>query len=144
MQNLGVLYLHANLQVFPFLYETYEGLGRYRRAEEKPLHLGTGYSSLSYLKRFPIDSLKIDRSFIRDLTTNADDAAITRAIIAMAHSLKLRVVAEGVEEEKQIEFLREEGCDEMQGFFFSPPVPAEAFIGLIQEGKHLQVGMKVL
>jgi diguanylate cyclase (GGDEF)-like protein/PAS domain S-box-containing protein len=104
---------------------------------------GTGYSSLSYLKRFPIDSLKIDRSFIRDLTTNADDAAITRAIIAMAHSLKLRVVAEGVEEEKQIEFLREEGCDEMQGFFFSPPVPAEAFIGLIQEGKHLQVGMKV-
>jgi EAL domain-containing protein (putative c-di-GMP-specific phosphodiesterase class I) len=98
---------------------------------------GTGYSSLSYLKRFPIDSLKIDRSFIRDLTTNPDDAAITRAIIAMAHSLKLRVVAEGVEEEKQIEFLRQEGCDEMQGFFFSPPVPAEAFIRLVSEGKHL-------
>jgi diguanylate cyclase (GGDEF)-like protein/PAS domain S-box-containing protein len=102
---------------------------------------GTGYSSLSYLKRFPIDYLKIDRSFIRDVTTSPDDAAITRAIIAMAHSLKLKVVAEGVEKEDQMEFLRAEGCDEMQGFFFSPPVPAESFIRLVEEGKSLPVGM---
>jgi diguanylate cyclase (GGDEF)-like protein/PAS domain S-box-containing protein len=88
---------------------------------------GTGYSSLAYLKRFPIDSLKIDRSFIRDLPNDRDDASITRSIIAMAHNMKLEVVAEGVETVPQLEFLDEHGCDEIQGFLYSEPLGAVAF-----------------
>jgi diguanylate cyclase (GGDEF)-like protein len=88
---------------------------------------GTGYSSLSYLRRFPLDRVKIDRSFVREITTSTDDAALAGAIIAMVHSLGLRVVAEGVETSEQADFLRERGCDELQGFLFSPAVPAEAF-----------------
>jgi diguanylate cyclase (GGDEF)-like protein len=92
---------------------------------------GTGYSSLSYLRRFPLDKLKIDRSFIRDLMTNTDDVCIVRAIISLAHSLRLRVVAEGVETSQQLEFLRELGCDQYQGFYCSPAVPADDFVALI-------------
>ena len=94
---------------------------------------GTGYSSLSYLKRFPLDTLKIDQSFIREVTTDPDNAAITTAIIAMAHSLKLRVVAEGVETEEQLAFLREQGCQAMQGFLYSRPLPAADIVHFIQE-----------
>ncbi|MDF3030985.1 MAG: sensory box protein, partial [Moraxellaceae bacterium] len=84
---------------------------------------GTGYSSLSYLKRFPIDTLKIDQAFIRDIGNSPDDEAITRAIIAMAHSMGMDVVAEGVETDVHLDFLRKEGCDYIQGYLLSRPIP---------------------
>lgn len=93
---------------------------------------GTGYSSLSYLQRFPLSRLKIDQSFVRDLLTNENNVKITRAIIAMAHSLNLSVLAEGVETEGQLARLREEGCDEVQGYLFSRPVCAEDFEKLLK------------
>jgi len=92
---------------------------------------GTGYSSLSYLKRFPINALKIDRSFIQDLQNNPDDAAITFSIIAMAHNLNLKVIAEGVENEEQLKLLRLHHCDEGQGFLFGHPLAADEFIKLL-------------
>lgn len=93
---------------------------------------GTGYSSLSYLKRFPVDYVKIDQTFIRDLSPGGEDAAITRAIIAMAHSLELKVVAEGVETQAQMDFLKSQGCDEIQGFLISRPIEASAFVELLR------------
>jgi diguanylate cyclase (GGDEF)-like protein len=92
---------------------------------------GTGYSSMSYLRRFPIDKLKIDRSFITDLTTRADDASIVQAIVSLAHSLRLKVVAEGVETLEQLKFLQSVGCDQYQGYHFSPPLPATEFAELV-------------
>ncbi len=108
-----------------------------RKLKEMGVHVsiddfGTGYSSLSYLKRFPVDTVKIDQSFIRDITTNPDDAAIAKAIISIAHSLSLRVIAEGVETEGQLNFLRSENCDEVQGFFFSKALAADAFIEFVR------------
>jgi EAL domain-containing protein (putative c-di-GMP-specific phosphodiesterase class I) len=94
---------------------------------------GTGYSSLTYLKRLPINSIKIDRSFIRDITTDPDDAAITNTIILMGRNLGLRVIAEGVETKEQLEFLRAHDCDEIQGFLISEPRPPAEIVLLMEQ-----------
>jgi EAL domain-containing protein (putative c-di-GMP-specific phosphodiesterase class I) len=86
---------------------------------------------MSYLRRFPIDKLKIDRSFITDLTTRPDDASIVQAIVSLAHGLRLKVVAEGVETLEQLKFLQSLGCDQYQGYHFSPPLPATEFAELV-------------
>jgi len=100
---------------------------------------GTGYSSLSYLKRFPISTLKIDQSFICELEDNQDDVAIVTAIVALGHSLGLKVIAEGVETFEQLHALREMKCDEMQGYLFSRPVPVSEMTSLLQKGKSLNI-----
>ena len=103
------------------------------RLKDLGLHLtmddfGTGYSSLAYLKRFPFDSVKIDQSFVRGIPDNTGDVAIIEAIIAIARSLHLKVVAEGVETAEQYEFLRKLGCDQIQGYYFSRPIPSSEIV----------------
>ena len=94
---------------------------------------GTGYSSLSYLRRLPLDKLKIDRTFIRELATSRDDAAIVRAIVSLAHNLRIKVIAEGVETPDQLVYLREAGCDQYQGYHYSAPVPNDAFVAMMHK-----------
>jgi EAL domain-containing protein (putative c-di-GMP-specific phosphodiesterase class I) len=92
---------------------------------------GTGYSSLSYLKNFPIDKIKIDRSFIKDVTENTDNMKIVKAIISLAHSLSLKVIAEGVENGEQLDILKKLGCHEVQGFYLAEPMPLESITGML-------------
>lgn len=101
---------------------------------------GTGFSSLSYLRRFPIDKLKIDQSFVRNLATNESDAAITRAIIGLGHSMKLEVVAEGIENAEQLDRLRQENCDIAQGFYLHPPLTTDRFEKLLQHDRRIVTG----
>ncbi len=140
--GLDPRYLELELTESILLEHTEESLATLRRIHDMGIHLalddfGTGYSSLSYLKRFPIDSLKIDRSFIRDVTTNPDDATIAQTVIAMAHSLRMTAVAEGVETEEQLAFLRSHQCDQMQGYYFSRPLPPELFAQMMKENRSL-------
>ena len=95
---------------------------------------GTGYSSLSYLRKFPIDALKIDQSFVRQITTAPDDTSIVTAVISMGRSLKLRVIAEGVETQEELAFLQAHECEEAQGYYFSRPVVAQQFAELLKTG----------
>jgi EAL domain-containing protein (putative c-di-GMP-specific phosphodiesterase class I) len=130
-------YLTLELMESTLLQQTDSTLATMRQLQSLGTHIviddfGVGYSSLSYLKRLPIDGIKIDQSFVQDITTDPDDAAIVTAITTMAHSLGLKVVAEGVETQQQLEFLRAHDCDAMQGFYFSKPVPAELLGKLLQ------------
>jgi EAL domain-containing protein (putative c-di-GMP-specific phosphodiesterase class I) len=101
---------------------------------------GTGYSSLSYMRRFPIDTLKVDQSFVRDLTTDADDASVVSAVIHMGRSLKMRVVAEGVETREQLAFLEANDCLEAQGYHFSRPLSADACAAFLRRDVHQKCG----
>lgn len=101
---------------------------------------GTGYSSLAQIKNFPIDTLKVDRSFIRNLPQDADNKAITEAIIIMGKNLSLTVVAEGVETKEQEKFLKDQICDEMQGFYFSKPISPDGFADLLRKHSGLTTG----
>lgn len=94
---------------------------------------GTGYSSLGYLKRFPIDSVKIDRSFVRDVPQDREDCALAQAAIAMAHALGMRIVAEGVETAEQLVFLQDQGCDEVQGYYYARPMPADEIARFVRD-----------
>src|SRR5690554_2634390 len=100
---------------------------------------GTGYSSLAYLKRFPFNTVKIDRTFVTDIISNPDDSAIASAIIGMAHSLRMHVIAEGVETEEQLKFLRAQHCNQIQGYFFCRPIPANSFREILLKGKSLEL-----
>jgi len=113
-----------------------------RRLREKGVKIslddfGTGYSSLSYLRRLPIDSVKIDKSFVDDLPDNPEAVAVAITIISMTHSLGLKAIAEGVETSEQLEFMRDNHCDQIQGYFFSPPLPSDKFSDLLTEGRRL-------
>jgi EAL domain-containing protein (putative c-di-GMP-specific phosphodiesterase class I) len=106
---------------------------------------GTGYSSLSYLRRLPVDVVKIDRSFVPDVSAPAEDVSITRAIITMAHQLQMKVLAEGVESEGQAALLAANQCDQIQGYWFSAALPAPAVETMLRDGRHIdpaQLGVR--
>jgi diguanylate cyclase (GGDEF)-like protein/PAS domain S-box-containing protein len=140
--NLDPSHLELELTESVLLENIETTIGTLRQLQKMGIQIaiddfGTGYSSLSYLKRFPINCLKIDRSFVADIPTDPDNAAIVKAIITLAHSLNLKVIAEGVEKMKQLEFLRSMGCHEVQGYLFSKPVPAGQATRLLAEERRL-------
>ncbi len=140
--GLDPAYLELELTESAIMERTEENIGTLHSLKTLGVQLtiddfGTGYSSLAYLKRFPIDRVKIDRSFVCNLPDDPDDAAITDAVIALAHSLRYQVTAEGVETAEQLAYLRQRNCDEMQGFYFGKPVSAAEIAGLLKWGKPL-------
>lgn len=131
---------HLELEITEgtFMQNADETVRTLKELKKMDIHLsvddfGTGYSSLSYLQKFPLDTLKVDRSFISNVTTDADSASITRTIISMARSLNLTVIAEGVETQEQLDFIRNEGCDQIQGYFVSPPVTSGEFEKMLKQ-----------
>ena len=140
--NLDPACLELELTESTIMERTEENISTLKRLKGLGVQLaiddfGTGYSSLSYLKRFPIDRIKIDRSFIMNIPGDTDDAAITDAVIALAHSLRYKVVAEGVETQEQLDYLRSRHCDEMQGYLFGKPIPATEMTSLLTWGRSL-------
>ena len=136
--GLDPTFLEIEITESVIMHNASDAIVTLERVKEMGVHVsiddfGTGYSSLAYLKRFPIDKLKIDRAFIRDVSTDLDDAAIVRATIGLAHNLRLKVVAEGVETSEQLGFLRSLGCDEYQGYHKSKPVPAQELERALRE-----------
>ena len=134
--ELDARYLELELTESLIMQDVQQAVETMHRLEQLGVHLaiddfGTGYSSLASLKRFPVGRLKIDRSFVQDLPEDNDDAAIARAVISLAHSLQLRVIAEGVETREQVDFLRAAGCDEIQGFYLSRPIDARALQAIL-------------
>jgi EAL domain-containing protein (putative c-di-GMP-specific phosphodiesterase class I) len=149
MSNLDARYLELEITESILMRNVNETIATLKDFKNMGINIsvddfGTGYSSLSYLKRFPLNSLKIDRSFIKEIPENQDDVTITSAIIAMAHRLNLEVVAEGVESQRQLDFLKQQGCEMAQGYFFSRPLPAIEFESLLSrsrfQGKLIQQG----
>ena len=141
--NLSAEHLEVEITEDLFLEHNQTNIITLARLKNMGIHIsiddfGTGYSSLSYLKRLPIDTLKIDQSFVRDIG-DPDNKAIASAIIAMASSLRLNVLAEGVETDEQLAFLRAQGCNEIQGFCFSHPLPAEDFAQLLRDGRQMRL-----
>jgi diguanylate cyclase (GGDEF)-like protein/PAS domain S-box-containing protein len=139
LHGLDAMNLELELTESLVMHDPDQAIAILRRLKEIGVRLalddfGTGYSSLSHLRRFPIDELKIDQSFIRDIAASPDDAAITAAMVSLAHGLKLTVVAEGVETTEQLKFLRRHQCDRVQGYLFSRPLPAPDFALLLERG----------
>ena len=136
--GLEARYLELEMTESMVMHDVDAVLGTLQELAEMGMQLsvddfGTGYSSLSYLKRFPVDRLKIDKTFVHDLLTDPDDAAITRAVIGLAHALGIKVIAEGVETAEQLQWLRANGCDEAQGYYFSEPLPSEALVTFLYD-----------
>jgi diguanylate cyclase (GGDEF)-like protein len=140
-------YLELELTESAVMHDAESSVQIMRRLSDLGLRIsvdfGTGYSSLSYLRRLPLDKLKIDRSFIREIVTSRDDAQIVRAIVSLAHSLHLKVIAEGVETAEQLTFLRSLGCDQYQGFLCSPPLPPVEFLTLLPHHRPIDESKRV-
>jgi len=136
--RLAPHYLELELTESAVMEDPERSIGILRQLSELGVRIsvddfGTGYSSLSYLRRLPLDKLKIDRGFIRELAISRDDAVIVRAIISLAHNLHLKVIAEGVETPEQLRLLRDLGCDQYQGYHYSAPVPNNVFVAMLRE-----------
>ena len=144
LQQIGLSPLHLECEITEgtLMQNPESALNMMQRLRERGIHLalddfGTGYSSLAYLKRFPINTLKIDKAFIDDIAKASEDRYMTQSIITIAHNLGLKVVAEGVEEEEQLSILRQFNCEMLQGYLYSKPLNSARFEALLTENHHL-------
>ena len=140
---LSAQYLELELTESILIQDVDTSLDTIQRLKELGIRLsiddfGTGYSSLSYLRKLPVDKLKIDQSFVREITSRKDDAAIALSIITLAHTMQKKVIAEGVETQEQLRFMRENQCDEIQGYLLSRPLAADDFMAFLKNGVYLE------